>query len=490
MTAEHVEAAWTVGNLAYRLRNAQRAILAAWHEARKIGRKFYIEATRRLGKSSFGLFWLTEGCIEKPGSVAMFFAPVRDGLNDYILPLIEEVFADCPEHLRPRYSANRFTLTFKNGSKILFRGSNMKQHRLRRGSALYRVFVDEARDVDELKVLITSVVLPSLFSTEGCLMISSTPADSDEHDLKFFRDLAESEGWFKKVTIWDAAELDPADFPVDRIEEFKKETGDPIIFAQEYECQWVRDPNKMIVSAWNKETMTVPQFFIEEKKKAPEFQFYRYFEAVDFGIRDKTVLLVGFYHYLDATLYVEKEIVINGPEMTTKTFGDTVLSLEAEMKIDRKVYLRVSDSDAGSQLLANDLLQSHHIAFYQTDKERLHAMVNKLNVMVGAKRVVVSTDCPFLIGSLSNCQWDDDRREFKRTPLYGHADAVAALVYLVRNLVESNPIPYDYDRQRFVPGAENVRIPWIPRAHEEKNLEVMRDALMKRIINARPDHRN
>src|ERR1700676_3966764 len=128
-----IHLAWKIGRLDYRLRHSQRAIKLAWEESKKVSRKFYINSTRRLGKSSFLLHIMVEECIKHPNSRWAFFAPVKDGLLDYIEPIIQTTLENCPDSLRPKFDRNRFMFSFSNGSSILFRGSNNQQHRIRRG---------------------------------------------------------------------------------------------------------------------------------------------------------------------------------------------------------------------------------------------------------------------------------------------------------------------------------------------------------------------
>src|ERR1700686_4183811 len=168
--------AWTIGRLDYRLRTSQKAIKQAWLASKETSRKFYINSTRRLGKSSFLLHLMIEDCIKRPKIRWCFFAPVKDGLLDYIEPLIAQTLEYCPDDLRPRFDKQRFMFVFPNGSSILFRGSNNQQHRVRRGLDLDGAGVDEGRDVDDLKDLIDSVIFPALFSSNGYFFISSTPA--------------------------------------------------------------------------------------------------------------------------------------------------------------------------------------------------------------------------------------------------------------------------------------------------------------------------
>ena len=87
-------------------------------------------------------------------------------------------------------------------------------------------------------------------------------------------------------------------------------------------------------------------------------------------------------------------------------------------------------------------------------------MVNKVCVYMAGLRIMISEACPFLIGSLYNCVWKDHlKKEFARSKTYGHGDAVAALIYMVRNLVESNPIPATFQVPT-LPGTEVVP-PWV-----------------------------
>src|SRR6185436_14255698 len=105
--------AWQIGRLDYRRRQTQKYLKMKTEQAWARGcRKIYWECTRRLGKSSELLATFTEHCLKTPNWRAGFFAPVKDGLKDYIEPVIEETYRDCPAHLRPRMDWQRFILEF------------------------------------------------------------------------------------------------------------------------------------------------------------------------------------------------------------------------------------------------------------------------------------------------------------------------------------------------------------------------------------------
>ena len=445
---EKVRAAWQIGEMGYRLREIQKRIKASAALAFQKFIKFYIECCRRLGKSTYGLIWLSEDCIKNPGSVSAFFAPVKEGLKDYITPIIAQTFSDCPEDLRPTIDAS-LTLTFPNVSKIIFRGSNNQQHRIRRGNAFRRVFIDEGRDVDDLDTLLESVVIPSLFSTEGKVLISSTPADTEDHPLHDIRQASEREGWFFHCNIYDAHKSDPEDFPIDRIEQWKKETTDAVAWDREYMALWVKDPTKIIIPEWSDDCASVPAH-------DEYFQFYHKYAALDSGVRDKTVGIFGYYDFRRAKLIIEGEFALQDAEVRTDRMAERIKTTERGlgyqvihdrkdakylmMQIHEKVYRRVADND--NLILVNDLNSLYGLDFFPTRKDELPAMINLCREWAKDGRILVDKSCSELLGCLRNAVWDKNKKELARSKVFGHFDALMALVYLVRNVdTSTNPIP-------------------------------------------------
>lgn len=443
-----VRIAWRTGELGYRLRNGQKKARQAVAAAHATFLKFYLECTRRFGKSTYGLIWLTEDCIKNPGSVSAFFAPVKEGLRDYILPIIEKTFADCPDDLRPTLDSS-LTLTFPNGSKIIFRGSNNQQHRVRRGNAFRRVFVDEGRDVDDLDNLVDSVIIPSLFSTMGRLLISSTPADTEDHPLHAIKQASEREGWYFRFTIHDAHRYDPLDFPAARIAQWEKETTDKVAWQREYLALWVKDPTKTVVPEWNDaHVVTVAH--------DEYFPYYHKYAALDSGVTDKTAGLLAYYDFRAARLVVEDEFTLQDAEVRTDRIADLFKTKEAALDYqsvhDRKadkyreqlphqrVYRRVADNN--NLILVNDLNALHGLDFYPTRKDELAAMVNLVREWAKDGRILVAPHCKETIGCLRNAVWDKKREKLAKSKTYGHFDALMALVYLVRNVdTATNPVP-------------------------------------------------
>ncbi len=438
-----------IGELGYRLRNIQKKARQAWEKSEVTFLKFYLECTRRLGKSTYGLIWLTEGCIKTPGSICAFYAPVKEGLRDYILPIIDKTYADCPPDLCPVLDST-LTLTFPNGSRILFRGSNNQQHRLRRGGNLLRVYVDEGRDVDDLDNLVDSVIIPSLFNTLGRLMIGSTPADTEDHPLFEIKQQCEKDGSYFHCSIYDANRYDPIDFPLERIAVWKRETKDPVAWEREYEAKWVKDPTKTVIPEWD------DTHAIAEAPKDDIFPFYRKYCALDSGVTDKTAGLLAFYNFREARLYVEDEFVLQHEEVRTDRIAALFKAKEIELGYQRlhnrkdpsyrsipdneKVYRRVADNN--NLILVNDLNSLYDLDFYPTRKDELAAMINLTREWVKDGKIKVSQNCQELLGCLRNAIWDKKREKLAKSKVYGHFDALMALVYLVRNVdTATNPVP-------------------------------------------------
>lgn len=444
---EAVNIAWEEGRLKYLMRNTQRRIKEAWLKAQEKGfLKFYIEATRRLGKSSFLLLLFTEICRVKANIKCGFFAPVKDGLLDYVEKLINVTYEDCPENLRPYFDRTRFMLIFKHpkgDSVIIFRGSNNKQHRVRRGQEFDIAGVDEARDVDDLEDLIDSVVMPALFSTNGRLIVSSTPGDTRSTPLFEMRTRAKVEGWYIEIDIWLAHKMDPEVYPMERINKWKEETlkspDGQERWEREYECKWVVNRRKMAVPEWDTARM------VQSYSRDPYYKFYHHYIGLDWGYKDYTALVFATYNFRKARLEVDGELTYSGKEVRSDLISEKVnLYTKNLWGTDFNMWRQVSDS--ADPILINEINKYKNMSFVPVQKAHtLDAMLNEFRVMVAQGKIVVHPNCQMLIHDLENAIWTDKRDKLDKDVFSHHFDHLMALVYLTRTLdVYTNPIPKDY----------------------------------------------
>lgn len=154
---------------------------------------------------------------------------------------------------------------------------------------------------------------------------------------------------------------------------------------------------------------------------------------------DKTVTLFARYLFRPAKCYVEDELVLEKPDFTTEKLANQIkakMSLLGYPKFTRAI------ADNNNPILIMDLNNIHGFAFYPTTKDELEAQVNEVRLWVSSGRVVVHPRCKELIGCLKNGVWNEKRTTFDQSKNFGHFDALAALMYLIRNIdVATNPIP-------------------------------------------------
>lgn len=433
---------WERGTLNYRRRMTQKYLKMKTEQAWARGcLKIYWECTRRLGKSSELLATFTEHCQQKAGWRAGFFAPVKDGLKDYIEPIIAETYRDCPVHIRPYFNESRLLLEFKNGSVIVFRGSNNKQHRIRRGQEFHEVGIDECRDVDELDVLVDSVLMPSLFDKGGHMYMSSSPADTRSHPLFRYRQQAESGGWLVRVTIWDANKMDPFVYPIQRIREWQRETlqsvdGDSK-WKREYECEWVISASRAAVPEWSAN-------YIQDIPHDPYYGFYRHYIGLDWGYKDFTAIGFGTRLFRQGKLQIEGELAFSGKEVRSDLISTAIH--EHAKKLWGPDWEARQVADSADPIATNELNKYPGMNFVPVEKaQTLEAMLHEFRVIVNKGELAVSSKCPLTLHCLANAVWDEKRQKLDKDVFARHFDHLMQLVYMARMVDwNTNPIPADY----------------------------------------------
>lgn len=433
---------WQTGDLFFRRRRTQLMLKVAWEKSKLTSKKFYVESTRRLGKSTELLQLMTEECIKNPMKRCAFFAPVKDALLDYVEPIIMETYSDCPDEYRPKFDQQRFLLEFSNGSSIIFRGSNNKQHRARRGQEFHLAAIDEARDVNDLGELIDSVVFPALFDSNGFLIISSTPADTRSHALYQYRQRAILDGCFFSIKMSEAMKIDPEVYTPEKVAKWKEETLKGVDgeerYNREYECEWVVNKSRAAVPEWK------PEYMVEFKHD-PYYEFYHHYIGIDWGYRDFTAVGFATYNYRKARLEVEGELTFSGTDVRSDKIA-AAIDREASRLWGTTWETNRQVSDSADPILINELNQHPKMSFVPVHKENsLEAMLNQFRVLVNQGKILVSPKCPLTVHCLANAIWDEARKKLDQDVYARHFDHLMQLVYMTRMLdVATNPIPRDH----------------------------------------------
>lgn len=392
---------------------------------------------RRLGKSYRLVARAIEAAIQIPEAIIAFAAPTLKMIRNITIPIFRDICVDAPDDIRPvwRASESKFIIPFNN-SEIVLAGVNNGHADDLRGRKAHLGLLDEAGYMDELDYLVEDVLMPQLLTTDGKIIMSSSPSRTPAHPFKKYCGRAVKEGCYSEYDIYQAG------YPQELIEKFKKESGgeNSTTWKREYLCQFVVDENYAIIPEWRS----------EYEKAIPRddyFKYYHLYEFMDMGVRDKTVVIFAYYDFLNARLVIIGELIMHGPQMTTEKLAAAIKAKELKLWAGRKVYRRIADNNNPLMLL--DLGSLHGIHFQPTQKtgrtERttiIEAMVNDLRIQVGSGRIVVDPSCPETIGCLKFGIWNEHRTTFERTEEFGHFDALAALIYGNRDIDRhTNPIP-------------------------------------------------
>lgn len=458
--AEITRSRWLRGRLDYKLHSGQMKIEAGLDAS--TNQLFVGELARQFGKS----YWLAKKALEKAFSKnkakVKYGTAFQTDLLEFILPAFDLVMADCPDDLKPIWKAHKSKFILPhNGSEIKMVGLDRKPNGMR-GTVIDLIILDEAGFMSRLDYLYKSVIIPATTHRPDCrILVFSTPPETPAHEFIDLVQKAEFEGGYLKLTIYDNPLVDET-----TIARLMKESGGPnsTTWRREYLCEHVTDANLQIISDWTDE-------YLQEVLRDDYYSFYHKYEAMDLGVRDHTATLFSYYHYTKAVLVIEDEYTIFGAKMNTKILqanlkrkeleiwtdghgldiqDDYIDSEEDILKIERlwdlkkpNVYRRISDNN--NPLMNQDLSLLHGLHFSPTDKGRLEEMVNTVKIMVRSGGIIVHPRCKQLKGCLKYGVWDKNRDKFAQSKVYGHFDALAALIYKVRNLNKStNPIPPDF----------------------------------------------
>lgn len=433
---------WSKGILTFKLDAVQKELCAAYENSK--GKITVWSCSRRLGKSYALCCLAIQMCIKNPGTRVKYIAPTQKHVKNIIRPLFTEILKDCPTPLRPEYRTADNIYRFPNGAEIQLAGTDSGHAEGLRGGNSHLCIVDEAGFCDDLKYIVQSILIPTTTTTNGKIILSSTPPMSPDHDFEEYRKEAEFKGNYVKKTIYDGLGSRITQEIIDGlIEEYGSESNPD--FRREYLCEAVTSDEFGVVPEFNSELEK------ELVKEVPRPPYADNYVAGDIGFKDLTVFLFGYYDFKKACLVVEDEVVMNcQKDFNTKILAEQIKAKETKLfenpvtKDIQAPYMRVCDNNL---ILINDLQQLHNITFVPTEKDNAEAALNNMRVMLKERRIIIHPRCVTLIRHLRNAIWKKGRKEFARSPDMGHYDAVDALKYMVRNIVYShNPYPANFGR--------------------------------------------
>ncbi|TGN09973.1 terminase large subunit domain-containing protein [Leptospira bandrabouensis] len=423
---------WKRGNLKFKIREYQIPLFESLHtiEARHSSR--VILCSRRWGKTYSIITYIVEECIKNEKFIARIVAPNLKQLRKILKPIFNKILKDCPSELIPKFNVQDQAYTFPNGSEIHLYGSDNNSHESIRGTTSNLILLDEAGYIDQLDYVLSSIIMPSTFDTNGQVIISSTRSKDITHFFEQLVDNAEADG---TLQIYDIHTSDYSESVIFRYREEaeKLEIGS---WDREYLCKRIIDQKRHIVPEFN-ESIHVRSRTIDQYN-----QFHHRYVMADLGFSDFTVFLFGTYVFQEATLYIEAEWVSENENntLTTDIIASNVQRVEKETFGGIQPYKRVGDND--NPLLFSDLGRNYNYYIYPVIKQTKEAMLNRLKIMFSENRIAIDPKCKLLITTLKSALWNVNRSDYQRNKVIGHADALSSLIYGAISLdTYSNPIP-------------------------------------------------
>lgn len=442
-----IEQLWRQGVLDWKLSEVQRIMKQQiLNDANKINVTL---SSRRIGKTYLMCTMALETCLQIPGAIVKYAFPKQNMAKKMLVPVMRKILEDCPKDIKPEFMTADKVFRFPNGSEIQISGTDNGNIENLRGGDSHLNILDEAGFIFDLTYGVRSVLGPTTKTTGGRTILISTPSRSENHE--FITDWVypyQAEGRIKVFTIFDNPNL-TQDAIKEALSEYPTGDKDPM-FRREYLCEISRSSETAILPSL---TPINEKIIISNSYEIPVFRDC--YVSMDIGGSDLTAIVFGYYDYLNATTVIEDELIF-GKEVNTKAVAEAIRKKEEELwvnPIDRSPmppYLRIADNN--NLIMLTDLQRDYGITFIPTRKDNREAAINNLDVSISQHKILVNPKCKHTIYHMKFAEWNKSRTAFKNLKNSpsgevkgGHADALAALIYLHRNIIKSkNPYPVGY----------------------------------------------
>tara|TARA_R110000824_G_scaffold401754_1_gene614875 strand:+ start:2104 stop:3540 length:1437 start_codon:yes stop_codon:yes gene_type:complete len=436
--------AWRRGILEYKLDDLQKKI---YKDITSNGsNKILILSSRQIGKSFFSCVYALMYLIQNPNKIARICAPTIEQAAMIVEDNLAYIIEDAPPgFIHRKKSALRWDLA--NGSSLRLGGLKRSNVDSNRGGNCSLAIFEESGFCSgpDFTYAVNSVIGPQLLRSAGKEIFISSPSEDPEHPLhtKVLPE-AESCGSVFRYTVYDSPSLNEH-----QIEEAIRRSGgkNSEAFRREYMAEIIRSTS-----------MSVVPFSFEKHVKefpTPDKSTHNYSITIDWGgVRDKTVGLLTTYDFNTNKLICVDEMVYE-PNTPTDTIVKGLRDLEEKYDLTVKYIY----ADCSGQT-AVDLNNNHGIIIVSPAKNDWLASVNNMASEFHASNIVIHKRCDMLIKTCYSGMFAKNKKDFARSELLGHCDALAALMYAVR--AQSKETPYQDVNYQY--GKDDVFVPPQPEA--------------------------
>lgn len=379
--------------------------------------------SRRYGKSYLATVIAIEKCLTTPNATVIIAAPSNKHASNIIVPIVKLISSRMPTGLLKQLKS-QLRWQFTNGSQLILGGFDTASEGFR-GLAAHLVVVDEAQatNSDEFLYVSNSILLPTLLSTGGKMIIVYTPANTSDHTLHTHTEI---QALANKALFSYNIHSCPL-YTTQQIEEMCQAVGgkDSLHWRREFLLEIVRDAT----------SLCVPEF-LEDKyttQTKPTSKGLEYWIAADIGgVQDLSAFQLYCYDW-----NTDKMIVLEEKTLPPNSSHPDIVKVIEELSLNKTIKHIIMDAsgDTRSNLAVTYGL---NITFpYKPKNEDLHSRLAKLRLFLVSGKLVVHEDCSLLIATLRSAQFNTSRTDFERTQLLGHCDHLAALLYGFKHRIQS-----------------------------------------------------
>ncbi len=336
--------------------------------------------SRQYGKTTFALICCLMACLQKANQTVIFAGPYSGMAARSTENTMRDLLLSCPVALAPKKSRSRYR--FPNGSTLELTGVNIDAGDRQRGQSAHFVVIDEAREINDLENMVESVFLPMFTTTNGKLLIVSTPPESISHPFtaRFIKDAIANEAFFR------------ADFSTNvLLSEQQLETTiktikggvESVQFKREWGADYtVSDDSSRVLPSYDS---VAHQAHLEEIGIPATYEPY---VGIDLGQKDNTGIVFCAMDRLNDRIVALGEAQLKNP--TTREIYEAIRFGEATyFSGNPNEPVRISDIDLR---LIIDLRRDYNVTIRPVVKESALAMLNKLDDSLGKFRTIVSPE--------------------------------------------------------------------------------------------------
>jgi len=415
------------------LRDSQKAFFDLLTEKKKVVAK----AHRRWGKGTTVLTYAATKAIHTPGYIIRYGGPTQKQAYEILDLLLDHIYEPAPRE-KPKYTDGFYV--WPNGSRLFVFGcGDAKEADKARGTEADLIIADEfAFWQYRPDYILNSVLGPQLDTTNGEMVITSTPPDDLTHPYIMEVEKAAAGGYLFDWNIEES--LKSKDVSKATHERIIERCGgvDTDSYRREYKCEMIADKTKLVIPEAQNEELWVGKI-----KARPEY--YNSMAMWDFGFSDFCAGLWGYLDFKLARFIIIGEYCDRG--RSTAQIITEAKKLEEKLKLKGKIR-RLGDSSDPQQLM--DMRHDHEYEIsgivkrsHQSNVGFRESVLNGLRLAIINQKFLLDKDaCPNTYLQLKYGIWDQKRKDFMRSEGLGHLDNLMCLAYTIDNVdFQTNPYP-------------------------------------------------